>query len=225
MVLDNKSQKRDTKFELPDSQKYKLTLGIDREIVRRAKTQDINISFWTEQLLKIMTFEETEIKTSKAGVLQTWYTFLSEISRMLERYEIDQIVLGELEIHEEGEIVGYDRIYLHSKDRILNVQEEPDGSVFLSREEWEKIAKEYGGKIPPLVFRHAFTTLTEEVIKKHLSRFDSPTEIIGNLLEAMTQSSKINKSKIREMRVALGVLKMMSENGVNNDDNSGTGGK
>jgi hypothetical protein len=223
MVLDNKSQKRFTKFELPDSQKYKLTLGIDREIVRRAKMADINISFWTEQLLKIMTFEETEIKTSKEDVLQTWYAFLSEISRILEKYEIDQIVLGELEVHEEGEIVGYDRIYLHSKDKILTVQEKPDGSVFLPKEEWEKFAKEYEGKIPPLVFRFPFSPLSKEVIRKHLSRFDSPTKIIENLLEAMTQSSKINKSKTREMRVALRVLKMMSENGVNNDDNSSDG--
>lgn len=95
MVLDSKPEKRD-RFELPESQKYKLTLGIDREIVRRAKMADINISFWTEQLLKIMTFEEEEIKTSREDVLQTWNTFLSEITTILKSTKLKTLSWVEL---------------------------------------------------------------------------------------------------------------------------------
>ena len=44
MTIDVKKPKDPEDFELSESQKYKLTLGIDREIVRRAKIADINIS-------------------------------------------------------------------------------------------------------------------------------------------------------------------------------------
>jgi hypothetical protein len=42
------------------SEKQKLTLGIDREVIDRAKAAGINISQTTEQLLKSMTYEPEE---------------------------------------------------------------------------------------------------------------------------------------------------------------------
>ena len=60
--------------------------------------------------------------------------------------------------------------------------------------------------------------LTKELINKHLARgvLHTPIQIIEDLLYVMTQSSKVNKEKIKEMNIALRILKMMSENGDNN---------
>jgi hypothetical protein len=223
MVLDNKSQKRDTKFELPESQKYKLTLGIDREIVRKAKIADINISFWTEQLLKIMTYEETEIKTSHEDVLQTWYTFLLEIAKMLKKYEIEEVELGRVNLYTKtnkpntvGDVVGYKIWALTSNGNIIQPEIDLNDEYIYpeNSEEFEKVMRTPAPK------------LSKELINNLWPRgiFNNPIGIIEDLLWRMTESSKVNKSKIKEMKVALRVLKLMSENGENNNDNN-TGGK
>src|ERR687897_1202087 len=92
MVIEKTGKKED--FELPESQKYKLTLGIDREVVRRAKIKDINISYWTETLLRIITFNKEEMTTPHEEVLQTWHIFLSEVRKVLEKYDIPKILIG-----------------------------------------------------------------------------------------------------------------------------------
>src|SRR5918995_1483404 len=172
MVVEKAGKKED--FELPESQKYKLTLGIDREIVRRAKMQDINISFWTEQLLKIMTFNKKEITTPYEDVVQTHYIFLSEVKKLLEKYELEGVNIGGFYTYDYNQVVDRYRPGAHKLDK-------------------ENIAR----------------FLQRGVVHK-------PMQIIENLLYQMTQSSKVNKEKIKEMNVALRILKMMSENGGNN---------
>lgn len=222
MVLDSKPEKRD-RFELPESQKYKLTLGIDREIVRRAKMADINISFWTEQLLKIMTFEEEEIKTSREDVLQTWNTFLSEITTILKKYEIEDVELGRADLYAKtknqntvGDVVGFKIWALTSSGTIVQPEYDLNG-------EW-MFPETKEGEVLDELLRTPAPKLSKETISNYWSKgiFKDPIKIIENLLYEMTQSSKVNKSKTREMQVALRVLKLMSENGVNNKD---TGGK
>jgi ABC-type transporter Mla maintaining outer membrane lipid asymmetry ATPase subunit MlaF len=67
-------------------------------------------------------------------------------------------------------------------------------------------------------YRPGAHKLDKENIARFLQRgvVHKPMQIIENLLYQMTQSSKVNKEKIKEMNVALRILKMMSENGGNN---------
>jgi len=216
MVTEKKEDKKED-FELPESQKYKLTLGIDREVVRRAKMQDINISFWTEQLLKIMTFDKKEITTSHEDVLQTWFTFLSETKRILERYELEGVSIGEGIWHSKKQKMSGYKLYIllptgYIGESLYDKNNELlDQFTSMDIETEELGVSDYRDLSPA-------PKLSKEFINEHLARgvLHTPMNIIEDLLYVMTQSSKVNKEKIKEMNIALRILKMMSENGDNN---------
>ena len=76
-----------SKYEEPrdkESQKVKLTLGIEKDVVERAKTAGINISALTEQLLKSMTYEPRG--NTREDVVNAYWHLFEAAAPILKRY-------------------------------------------------------------------------------------------------------------------------------------------
>ena len=69
----------------PDKDRTKLTLGIDKQVIDKAKAAGINISSVTELLLKAMTFEPK--RESYNDVLRSYENFLDAIKQILSKYK------------------------------------------------------------------------------------------------------------------------------------------
>jgi hypothetical protein len=204
----------DSEFELPESQKYKLTLGIDRETVRRAKIQDINISYWTEQLLKIMTFNKEDISTSHEDIVNTWLAFLTEVRKLLEKCRVTDVEIGRWTwFYKKGNIHGGSILSLNSSGYIREHRYKKQTDELEFNEmldiELERSGISHWNELPEAPM------LSKQSINQYLERnvLRKPKEIINNLLWIMAQSSYVNKEKIKEINIALRIVKMMSENG------------
>jgi hypothetical protein len=86
--------------------KQKLTLGIDANVIEKAKAAGINISSITEQVLKALTYQPNEGNT-RDDVVRAYKTILDIIQLCLCKYDrFDlQITVGEMESS---------KVFLHS---------------------------------------------------------------------------------------------------------------
>ncbi len=68
------------------TEKAKLTLGIDKNIILSAKRAGINISEITENLLKAVTYESDLIPYDK--IVNSFEIFLTEIQKLVKKYDL-----------------------------------------------------------------------------------------------------------------------------------------
>jgi hypothetical protein len=66
-----------------DDQKQKLTLGISKEIIEKAKAEKINISDITEKLLTVITYDKGNTRDE---LIAAYETFLEAIQKKLKKY-------------------------------------------------------------------------------------------------------------------------------------------
>jgi post-segregation antitoxin (ccd killing protein) len=90
-----------------ESTKQKLTLGIDRKVIEKAKAAGINISAITEQLLKAITYQPNEGNT-RNDVVRAYESLLEKAGSLMAEYDgLDpEITVGK---------VGSRMVFLHSR--------------------------------------------------------------------------------------------------------------
>lgn len=222
MVVQNEGKKED--FELPESQKYKLTLGIDREIVRRAKIANINISYWTEQFLKALTFKDVELETSVEEVTKTYYGFFEQIGKIVKEYNLEILVGGRETEKGKFELTlrPFTEEPLFKPVKIIkNLKTGEEKEIPVSREvkPVEFVYYNYKQKEPPVLGHEPINEYFHiDTIETYLLDFYKPTEILENLFSALLESAKTNKEKIHEIKIAMRILKSIFHNG-NNQNN------
>lgn len=168
--------------EISESQKYKLTLGIDKEIIKKAKAAGINISAITEQLLTAMTFEPKEGGTTFYDVVKAYEVFIEEIRKISSEYNIEIVVGAMRGIGGDREKPRYLSLNIYGGIMCYeDAQEEKDPSHNLGA------CLEFG-----YIYR--------------------PTKILENLLTALIRGAEHNKEKIKELKVALRVIKSLASN-------------
>jgi hypothetical protein len=111
------------------SEKAKLTLGIDKEVIKKAKAAGINISSITEQLLKAMTFEPKN-GVSYDDVIKSYESFLDAIKKILRKYDLS------LTIGEKARLSDFDQQVVED-----NINLDAGGGLYLWNDEIERAFK------------------------------------------------------------------------------------
>jgi len=89
--------------------KTKLTLGIDKEVIKRAKSSGVNISQLTEHLLKVITIDPL-VNTTIDEIIKSYEILFNEIRKILKKYNITvEIGMKNNDINDPNDI---DHIYL-----------------------------------------------------------------------------------------------------------------
>ncbi len=89
-----------------ESTKHKLTLGVDRKVIEKAKAAGVNISVQAERWLKVLTYLPTD-GNSRDDVVRAYEAIFENMRSLMSKYDKwdFQITVGE---------VGSTRVFLHS---------------------------------------------------------------------------------------------------------------
>jgi Post-segregation antitoxin CcdA len=167
-------------------EKQKLTLGIDKEVIERAKAAGINISAITEQLLKSVTDDPKD--ASEHDVKKAYEELFRSTEPLIKKYDL-RVDVGFASIGEGDDLETYD-ICLGLGMLIPEEEGGPLGELWKSRPD---------GEISP-------TSVSEEIYFLY-----EPKKILENLILAMLGNVQKNKEKIRELELAKRFVKVLSD--------------
>jgi hypothetical protein len=158
-------------------EKQKLTLGIDKEVIERAKAADINISAITEELLKSVTYEPKD--KSEEDVVKAYEDLFNSMQPLLDKYDLNIEVGGNESYGADADID--EKAFLNSSSYILD-------SVML---------------ICPY-YMQGGDELTHETVyvKSRVRSLYEPKTILQNLILAIVERAEKNKQKVRELKLA-----------------------
>jgi hypothetical protein len=163
-------------------QKQKLTLGLNKDVIERAKAAGINISEVTEQVLRALTYDPKG--NTIYDVIEGYEKLFRCIAPILRRY--DRSIL-----------VGMHKIYQSIDDNNKTI-ELPIELVY------DTTLLEYGP--PPNTGDYKVVEVDEVVYA-----LDEPTKILENLILSVIQAAEENKEKIKELQFALRFVKTLFE--------------
>jgi hypothetical protein len=162
-------------------EKQKLTLGIDKEVIERAKAAGINISAMTEELLKSVTYEPKGKSTD--DVVKAYEELFDSMDLLVRKYELWVEVgfasIGDPNYDDDLETF---KIYLRL---------DPQGYPFL----WRTHPDDDGD---------GPTSVAED-----LPFLYKPKTILENLISALLGRVEENKQKIRELELAKRFVKVL----------------
>jgi len=161
--------------------KEKLTLSVDREVVKRAKSLGINISHITEKVLKGYTSAE-----SPNGSLHEAYRQLCDsILPLLKEFDCNVRIAEGVD---EG-IAEDEEGNVYNIERPFTVLLESDGSFYIDE----------------------FDDRFEDIKKIDQRDFFEPKMILTNLVDALARSKEARKEKMREILMAKRIVDAMSK--------------
>lgn len=168
-----------------ESTKQKLTLGIDKNVIEKAKAAGINISAITENLLKAMTYEPKNDENTTYDVARAYEALLNEAWSLLSKYDLT-------------------------------------GSFDVNVGQWEYDMEKQAGTI--ICFNsHMGLAICYDVpgrpiqepdvsVDKVLEALYDPMKILENLIAALTRAAESNKALITELKLAMRIVKALSNN-------------
>jgi Post-segregation antitoxin CcdA/Phage-integrase repeat unit len=157
--------------------KQKLTLSLSKEIIKRAKSRNINISALTENLLSILTYDPTN-GSERKEVTESYEALFDSIRQLLKNYTA-KVEIGRL--HDVSE---------NDSDSSLGspILLDSSGLSLLSKKNLEQVS-------------------TEEV----LHDIYNPIKILENTIQSIIEASDKDKQRTRELRLALRLVRSLSE--------------
>jgi hypothetical protein len=158
-------------------EKQKLTLGIEKEVIERAKAADINISAITEELLKSVTYEPND--KSEEDVVKAYEDLFKAMQPLIEKYVL-QIEVG------GNEFYGADA--------------DIDEKAFLNFSSY--IEEEPVTLICPFYMQEGQLTHETCYVKHRVRSLYEPKTILQNLILALVERAEKNKQKVRELKLA-----------------------
>lgn len=175
-------------------QKQKLTLGINKDVVDKAKEAGINISEITEQLLTTMTYQPKG--NTRDEVMKAYQSFLDAMSSLLGKYGAS-IVIG---------VANY----------TSGPDEEPDNPRDLWTEHWTFYLGQGG------MWKEGFQELEDGreapidsdgkvTLSEVISHMYDPKKILENLITALTTAAERNKEKLVQLDFAYRLVQTLKE--------------
>lgn len=161
--------------------KEKLTLSVDREVVKKAKSLGINISHITEKVLKGYTSAESP----NGGLHDAYQQLCDSILPLLKEFGCSvKIAEGiDVGIAEDNEGNEYEI------ERPFVIFLESDGSFYIDE----------------------FDDRFEDIKKIDAQDFFEPKRILSNLVDALARSEEARKEKMREILMAKRIVDAMSK--------------
>jgi len=159
----------------------KLTLSIEREVIKEAKNQELNISDITEKILKVYTL----VGRMNGSIDDAYQRFFESIIPLLKESDCS------LKIAESGEKVPTidDKGNEYEVERPLSIQLTPDGSFYI--EEHDKYFKNIG-KIPQ-------------------QDFLEPGTILSNLVIILARTAEVKTERMSEILMAKNIVDAISK--------------
>lgn len=105
-----------------NEQKQKLTLGISKDVIEKAKAENINISAITEQLLKAITYDPKG--NTREDVAKAYEVFFQAIRKILHRYSANVEVGEHAIIDSSGSLERFVPIMLNRDELYVDLEGE-----------------------------------------------------------------------------------------------------
>jgi hypothetical protein len=175
-----------------DTKKQKLTLAIDKSVIEKAKSEGINISNLTEEILTAVTSNISEYDQN--NLVKMYESYFNTLKPYLEKYGIE-IEVGNT-FGKFGEIRTPVPINLDHSG--LSYAKYPNDDLTTSM------------FAASLFTKSKVTIITPNVVDV-LNKLHDPTKILQIFLEKIIDASKKNKEKIQQFKFALGMVKALSE--------------
>lgn len=153
-------------------EKQKLTLGIDKDVIERAKVAGINISAMTEELLKSVT-HEAKGKT-KDDIIKAYEELFESMGPLIIKYDIRV---------EVGKICKEAPLFLEVEGLLEKYGRNKRSPMLL-----------YAGGAPDPNYSYC--------IKNIVHRLYTPKTILENLVLELVGKAERNEWKIRELKLA-----------------------
>ncbi len=174
-----------------ESEKKKLTLSVDSEIVEKAKKDpDINISEITEKVLRA--FTSSSETSDKEELYKNYQELFNLMSRLLRKFRV-RTRIGEEEVEKEPEDED-------DLEPLYNDEGEVDG---------------YVSRLPPDIFHfylepdgslsHDLGDI-KDMKKIPIEAFYRPQEIIDKFLEAIQEGVNYRKDQFKEIDMAKTII-------------------
>lgn len=171
------------------AQKQKLTLGISKDVIEKARAADINISEITEQLLTAMTFERKG--NTQEDVVKAYQNFFDAIGALLGKYGTS-IAIGQV-----SHIYGSDPF---NEDRAVWTYE-------LYKDGITKTGTQYNADgTESSLDGDDDVTLTELI--PHM--FEAK-KILENLISALTSAAEHNKERLAQLDFAFRLVQTLKD--------------
>lgn len=165
------------------SEKKKLTLSINSEVIEKAKRLGLNLSEITEKSLQMSSLDSDEIVTADK-LREAYISILRLILKILKKWDLIQLKIGDF-YSEDGIVYNWyqltqDRVNLWSEDRSIGPvpYNEPDKTWHLDDE-----------NLP-------------------IYNFDGPDEIITNLINKLYEKSNKNKEILNKLQILKNILEL-----------------
>jgi Post-segregation antitoxin CcdA len=185
-------------------EKQKLTLGLSKEVIDKAKALDLNISSVTEQLLTAMTYEPKG--NTKGDVVKAYESLFGASKPLLKKYGASVSVGKETRLREKS-----DQTSSYIRPSLLG------GSLFdmfnpprrTSYSEQIDIMLDEGG-----LYRFSESDKSSErtTLERELHLIFTPLIILKNLIEALVKAAENNSRQMDEFRMALRIINSFSNN-------------
>lgn len=172
-----------------ESTKQKLTLGIDKNVIEKAKAAGINISAITENLLKTMTYEpnDDDNGNTRDDVARAYEALFREAWLALSKY--DQTGSFDVDVGNwqyDSEKQAGTIICFNSHMGLAICYDVPGRPI----------------KEPDVSIDKVLEAISEYGLEK----------ILENLIAALTQAAESNKATITELKFAMRLVKALSDN-------------
>jgi hypothetical protein len=180
----------DAKLDISkESTKQKLTLGIDKNVIEKAKAAGINISAITENLLKTMTYEPTndDNGNTRHDVARAYEALFREAWLLLSKYE----QIGSYDVD-----VG-----------VWQYDWEKDAKTVICFNSHMGLAICYDVPGRPIKEPDISVDKVLEAISEY-----GLEKILENLIVALTKAAESNKWAITELKFAMRIVKALSYN-------------
>ena len=161
--------------------KEKLTLSVDKEVVKKAKKLGINISEITENILKGYTSAEKP----NGSMYDAYRQLFDAITPLLKEFG------GQVKVGEGGEPVQLqdEKGRLHDDEIPYDIFLDPDGSFYLDSLELR----------------------ITDIEKIDQQNFSSSEKILSNLVDVLAKTKDANEEKMRQIMMAKRIVEAMSE--------------
>jgi hypothetical protein len=179
---------------LAKSPKQKVTLGISKDVVEKAKAAGINISEITEDLLTTMTFQPKG--NTKDDVMNAYQSFLDVMSKLLEKYGASAPIGS----------VNYS----------MGPDTEPEDPNELWTEHWTFYVG--AGGVWKAGYKEWYNGHNESLesdnkvpLSELMPYMFEPKTILENLIKAITTAAEYNKEKLAQLDFAMRLVQTMKE--------------
>jgi len=159
------------------SEKQKLTLSVNKEVIEKAKQLGINISDITENILKGFTFEVQNV--TQAEIYKKYKELFNIMLPLMRKYNYQIIIAEENEYNDDNEMIYSETIFL-----------EPSGAYYSDLSE---ISFEDINKIPVDAFQSPITILSKyiealiQAMEKQKERLKE-IEMAKKIVEVLSQT-------------------------------------